>query len=122
MKVVIAGSRSINEWGHVYTAIKRSGFIIYEVVTGKANGVDMLGEFYAEIKGLPLKEFPVTKEDWATLGRGAGPIRNRKMAEYADAAIVVWDGRSKGSLSMINEMKRLGKPCFVWKVEEAYDE
>lgn len=32
------------------------------------------------------------------------------MAEYADAAIVFWDGKSRGAKNMIDEMKKLGKP------------
>lgn len=34
--------------------------------------------------------------DWS-LGKGAGHKRNTQMAEYADGAIIFWDGKSKGS-------------------------
>lgn len=42
-----------------------------------------------------------------------GPVRNREMAVQVDIAIVFWDGKSKGSRDMINQMKRVNKPCYV---------
>ena len=35
------------------------------------------------------------------------------MAEYADAAIVVWDGESRGSRNMIDEMIKAKKPYYI---------
>jgi hypothetical protein len=35
------------------------------------------------------------------------------MAEYADAAIILWDGESKGTLNMIKNMHKLDKPYFI---------
>lgn len=36
-------------------------------------------------------------------GRAGGPIRNAKMAEYGDALLLIWDGKSRGSQSMLRE-------------------
>lgn len=116
MRVIIAGSRDITTVEPVYRAIKKAekqGIIITEVVSGKARGVDTLGEFWAEVKGYPVEEFPVTDEDWKTLGKAAGPLRNKQMAEYADALIAIWDGRSPGTKSMIQYMGKLNKPVYV---------
>ncbi len=33
--------------------------------------------------------------DWNKYGKKAGPVRNRKMADYAEALIAVWDGKSR---------------------------
>lgn len=82
-----------------------SGFQITEVVSGGQRGVDAMGEIWAESKNIPVH---VEEADWILYGRAAGPIRNRKMAEYADALIAVWDGHSRGSLSMIQEATRTG--------------
>jgi hypothetical protein len=35
------------------------------------------------------------------------------MAEYADCLIAVWDGSSRGTKNMIDEMNKLKKPVFV---------
>jgi len=111
LKVVIVGSRSITSYELVEQAVQKSGFIIDEVVSGTALGVDQLGEQYAHQHDLPIRRFPA---DWS-LGRSAGMRRNRQMAEYADAVIVLWDGKSPGSANMIRTAKELRKPCFVFE-------
>lgn len=54
------------------------------------------------------------RADWGRFGRAAGSYRNAEMAEYADAAIILWDGESRGTLDMIDKMRRAGKPCEIW--------
>jgi hypothetical protein len=76
---------------------------ITEVVSGKAKGADAFGEWWASEHGIPVKEFPA---NWALYGRSAGPIRNRQMAEYADALIAFPGGR--GTSHMIQTAKELG--------------
>jgi len=98
MKVIIAGSRTITDYEFVLEAIEESGFKITEVVSGCANGVDKLGERYALENNIPIKLFPA---QWIKYGRGAGIIRNKEMAEYADALIACWDGTSAGTRNMM---------------------
>ena len=109
MKTVIAGSRGIEDYDALCQAIKESGYTITEVISGCARGPDTLGEQWAKEYGVPVSRFP---PDWK-LGRGAGFIRNRKMAEEADQAIILWDGKSHGTANMMDNMHKLGKPVFV---------
>lgn len=44
---------------------------------------------------------------------GTRSLTIRQMAEYADAAIVFWDGKSRGTQNMIQQMRELGKPVEV---------
>jgi hypothetical protein len=111
MKVIVAGSRSIESLGVVTKAIEDSGFNITEIVSGRAKGVDKLGEHYGLVKNLPVKLFPA---DWDKHGKAAGPMRNRQMADYADAAVIVWDGVSKGTKHMIYEMNKRNKKCYIY--------
>jgi hypothetical protein len=74
---------------------------IREVVSGGASGADAGGEAWAKKRGIPIKRFPA---DWKTHGRAAGPIRNRQMAEYADAVVLFPGGR--GTDSMRREAER----------------
>lgn len=106
MRVIIAGSRHIKDRQTVYSAILRSGFTgnLREVVSGGAGGVDALGEEWARLHGIPVKNF---YPDWGK-GKIAGRLRNREMAHYADALILVWDGKSRGSESMLQEAKHEG--------------
>jgi hypothetical protein len=109
VKVIIAGSRSINDFSIVEEAIRDSQFPITEVVSGGARGVDKLGEEWADKNMVPIKKFPA---QWGKYGKSAGPIRNREMAEYADALISIWDGNSRGTMSMVREAKRAGLRTF----------
>lgn len=125
MKCIIAGTRTITDYELVAQAIADSGWQdeITEVVCGASEGqvefaqeafaagvpsgifkfnVDILGALLAIANGIPVKHFP---PDWNTYGKPAGPIRNEQMAKYANALILIWDGKSKGSASM----KRLAK-------------
>ena len=111
MKLIIAGSRTINDFDTVARALDASGFVPTEIVSGRAPGVDTVGEMLAARLGLPVKPFPA---DWS-MGRKAGPIRNGQMAKYADALVAVWDGSSSGTQDMISKMKALGKPVFVFR-------
>lgn len=110
MKVIIAGTRTIKDYALVVQAITRSGFEITEVVSGCATGIDMLGEQWARANSIPVKEMPA---DWNRHGNSAGPHRNRAMAEYADAAIIIWDGQSRGTRNMIENMIRRKKPYYI---------
>ncbi len=48
------------------------------------------------------------KPDWTRFRRGAGLVRNREMSEYPDAAIIFWDGVSRGTSDIINHCKNNG--------------
>lgn len=110
MKVIIAGSRNIDDYKLVVDTISKSGYNITEVVSGTAVGVDRLGEQWARANDVPVKEMPA---DWMRHGNSAGPQRNRAMAEYADAAIIIWDGQSRGTRNMIENMIRRKKPYYI---------
>lgn len=103
MKTIIAGSRHITDYDVVLEAIKKSGFHISEVVCGTAKGVDSLGERYGKLEDILVKRFPAK---WNEHGNKAGILRNIQMAQYADALILVWDGKSKGSANMLKEAKK----------------
>ena len=111
-KVIVAGTRTFDD----YELLKsKLDFFLknqtdVEIVSGTARGADALGERYAAERGLAVKQFPA---DWDRYGRSAGYRRNAEMAEYADAAVVFWDGKSKGSKHMIDLAKEKGLPVRV---------
>lgn len=107
MKVIIAGSRHIEDYDALMELIGDTDWDIDEVVSGGCWGVDMMGERWAGEQGLPVRQFAA---DWAKFGREAGELRNREMAEYADALILLWDGKSPGASCMMREAARAGIP------------
>jgi hypothetical protein len=112
---IIAGSRDITNYITVLEAINHSGFEIDTVVSGGARGVDDLGVRWAEENN---KNYIVFPAKWGKHGKGAGHVRNREMAEYADALIAVWDGKSRGTANMIKEAEKRNLEIYIHHVDE----
>jgi len=115
VKVVIAGSREITNYSELIRAIEDSKFEITAVVSGTARGVDRMGERFAVENNLEVLPYPA---NWDKYGKRAGYLRNSEMADVSDAAIILWDGESKGTKMMIEEMKKRKKPVYVRIVKE----
>ena len=88
------------------------------VVSGTASGADQYGEIWARACGLSVDRYPA---DWTKHGKAAGPIRNRLMAENADALVAVWDGKSRGTRNMIDEARKRGLVAFIYRTDGATD-
>lgn len=82
------------------------------IVSGTANGADKLGERYAEERGYHCRQYPA---QWDTYGKSAGYKRNALMAENAEALVAFWDGKSRGTMHMINLAKSKGLAVRVIK-------
>jgi hypothetical protein len=111
MKLIIAGSRDIFLNVDELDELIQKNFDvtqIKEVVSGCAKGIDSVGINWAIKNDIPIKKFI---PDWS-IGRAAGIIRNREMGDYADQAIVIYNG-SNGSQGMIDYMKKIKKLCIV---------
>lgn len=112
MNTIIAGSRTIQSYDLVLKAIQDSGFAprITTVLCGMASGPDILGYRWAMTQKIPVRQFV---PEWSKYGKPAGIIRNAEMATYADAAIVLWDGRSTGTAHLLKYMKGLDPKVLV---------
>lgn len=118
MRIIIAGSRDFTDYkflkkncSRILSDLEKNGTKRedIEIISGTARGADRLGERFAAQYGIKVRRFPA---DWDRFGKRAGFIRNREMAEYAseDNGILVafWDGRSRGTSSMIDLAKQAG--------------
>lgn len=106
LKIIVAGGREFDDEELLFETLdnilrKREPSEV-QIVSGCARGADKLGEKYAEARGIDVKRFPA---QWDIHGNAAGPIRNEEMAEYANACVCFWDGRSKGTNDMIKRAK-----------------
>lgn len=123
MKLIIAGSRTLSTelLENIFTDFPRFCHQIVseihkeeltEIVHGGCKkGTDQFAnrewDEYWDI--IPTTIFSA---DWDTHGKAAGHIRNKEMAEYADALLLIWDGESKGSKNMKENMIKLKKPVY----------
>lgn len=110
MKVIIAGSRGINDYAELLAAIAAANMSISCVISGTAKGVDRLGERYARENNIPVLRYV---PDWTRYGKSAGIIRNEEMIAIADGLIALWDGNSKGTKHAIDTAKKRDIPVHV---------
>lgn len=106
MKLAIIGSRKL-------TNVEIDPHIpddVTEIVSGGAVGIDTCAAEYAKSKALKLTEFLPQYECY---GRAAPIVRNKEIVNHADKILAFWDGKSKGTLSVIKYAKKAGKPCEV---------
>lgn len=102
MKLLIAGSRSITDFDLAPYVPED----VTEIISGGAKGIDTLAEKYAD-------EHRISKHiilpEYNKYGKAAPILRNRAMVDICDAVLVIWDGRSKGTLSTVNYANEKGK-------------
>lgn len=119
MILLIAGSRSLEpkikeirnfiEWFRLQPTC---------IISGGAGGVDTQAKLFANNFDFKFIEF---KADWDKYGKGAGHIRNGEMARVADACLLIWDGSSKGSANMFNQMIQQKKPVYQVILRDGYE-
>jgi len=105
MKLIIAGGRTFTNYNKLCQECDQflQDQTNIEIVSGAYyKGADKLGEQYAKERGYKITQFPA---NWNKYGKSAGPKRNQQMANYADALIAFWDGKSKGTKNMIDLAK-----------------
>ena len=112
--LLIAGSRTFDdeplmarELYETLGALDTLGYENIKIISGMAPGADTSAVKLAKLAGIELIAMPA---DWDTHGKAAGPIRNREMAKLATHALLFWDGQSRGTKSMIEELEAAGKP------------
>lgn len=107
---VIAGSRTITDYETVQSAIAAAPFEVAEVISGGADGVDTLGEEWAEQHDIPVQT--VLPEEFeaeeANTGIPKYLLRNKEMARRGEALIAVWNEESSGTKHMIECAKDNG--------------
>lgn len=110
--VIIAGGRDFTDYGLLKS---KCDYFFRDkkptaILCGEARGADSLGKQYAQKHGIPVQSYPA---EWNRYGKKAGYIRNKEMAENADALVAFWDGASKGTKNMIDLAKAKGLPVRI---------
>ena len=113
IRLIIAGSRDFFDYNlvaneaNLFIAAIRTGTpnAQISIVSGNAKGVDELGEQFAKDNNLEVIRIPA---EWERHGRFAGPIRNKEMVKLGTHVLAFWDGKSKGTKSMINLATKKG--------------
>lgn len=114
-KLIVAGGRDFND----YDRMSADLFDLAEneleaeqvsIVSGMARGADSLAVEFADREKVKLHEFPA---QWDTYGRSAGYHRNADMAAASHGLLAYWDGKSRGTMHMINIARNKGLRVWV---------
>lgn len=107
MKVAVIGSRglSVSDLGR-YLPENTT-----EIVSGGAKGVDTSAREYAKKNGIKLTEF---LPEYTRFGRSAPLKRNITIIEYSDIVLAFWDGKSRGTIFVIDNCRKLGVEVRVY--------
>lgn len=122
MRLLVCGGRDCTDQNLVSREILAEtsigGLTVYErgildgatqvtIIQGGAKGADSCAGVFAAEADLDCDVFPA---DWKQYGRAAGPIRNAQMLKDGcpDRVLAFWDGKSKGTLSMITLAVKAG--------------
>ena len=113
--VVIAGCRTYYNYEEAkdYIVSSLSEYKATDQITilsGGCKGADSLGERFARENGFPIKRF---LPDWEKYGKAAGPLRNKQMVDVCHKVICFWDGKSKGTKSLIQYARKSAKDVAV---------
>ncbi len=110
MRVAIVGSRCVIP-KNIENYVSKED----EIVSGGAKGVDAYAAAYARANGIRLKEF---LPDYKRYGRAAPIVRNKEIVLYADKIVVFWNGKSKGTSSVMQYAEKMGKQCEIVLCED----
>jgi len=131
MNVFISGSISINKLPLL--AVEKINTIIaknYRILIGDAKGVDLLVQEYLLKKKYEniivyftgenirnnagnWKSNQIIDDSYKRKGRELYTLKDKAMAREADYGLMIWDGKSKGTLGNIKEMKEQNKHFYV---------
>ena len=108
VRICVAGSRTINDRVKFDAIIEAfltwAGREPFVLVSGAArHGPDRLIIDWAKEHGIPCFEFPA---EWDEFGKRAGMIRNGVMRKNITHLLAIWDGKSKGTLEMIESSRK----------------
>jgi hypothetical protein len=114
VRVLICGSRKYRNAAAIarYVAALPTGTV---VIHGGAAGADSLAELYARENGLATEAYLA---DWDRYGRGAGPVRNKRMLDKGlptkVVAFVSDPTNSPGTANMVLQSLARGLPVAVF--------
>jgi hypothetical protein len=108
MELIVCGGRGYCDLETVYKTLDHinTETPITLLITGGCSGADQLAELWANERGVTLKVVPA---QWDIYGRGAGPLRNKEMAEMNPDMVVAFKG-GRGTQNMCKIARDRGIP------------
>lgn len=106
MKVAVVGSRNLCiENMEDYIPIDTE-----EIVTGGAKGIDKCAVKFAQKNGIKYTEI---LPEYERYGIAAPIVRNKEIVKSVELAVIFWDGKSKGTKSVIDFCNEFDVPIIL---------
>lgn len=120
-RVMVTGSRGWDNEDAVYVALERllsrypRGF---ELMHGGAEGADLIASWWALDHGEVVGR--TFRPDYKKYGKRAPHVRNDAMLDRADFVLAFWDGKSRGTKSVIDKTLKRGLSYEVHRQEQEF--
>jgi hypothetical protein len=121
IKLAIVGSRNYTNYTQFSTFLQSAlstwsitPHNLVEIVSGGAQGADLMAEKWAREHKIPIKIF---KPDWNKWGKSAGPLRNQQIIEYATHVVAFPSKDGRGTQDSISRAKRLNHPLCEFAID-----
>jgi hypothetical protein len=103
MKVAVIGSRTFTDYALLEETLKH--IYISVLISGEAEGADMLAKRYAAEHDIVFQEIP----------HDPHPIQNRtyQIINRAQMVIAFWDGKSQGTCDLIKYAQKQNKQLRI---------
>ena len=118
-KVIVAGGRDFDNYEFLKKKLDETFESLgdldahpIEIISGMADGADILGIKYAKEHKLTMVLYPA---NWDKYPRMAGILRNMNMLVTATHLVAFWDGKSHGTKHMIEIATEKGIPVWIYK-------
>jgi hypothetical protein len=117
IRVLVTGGRNYANRGLVYEVLddlhRHQG--ISTIIHGGATGADEHADGWARSRLVAVQRYPVTRQEWQSVGNRAGPMRNQRMLDEGKPTAVVAFPGGRGTADMV---RRARDACImVYEVE-----
>lgn len=108
--VMVAGSRTWTDAGLIDATLSRYALAGAEFVHGGARGADQIAADWCRLWSVGETVF---EPDYEAYGARAPHVRNDAMLDVAKVLVAFWDGKSRGTKSVIDKAEKRGIPVEV---------
>lgn len=109
MRVLVCGGRDYSDWhtlaGVLHQIHRDAPHDTLTIIQGGARGADAMAREWCEAYKVAYINYPA---DWDKHGRGAGPIRNRRMLEDGRPDLVLAFPGGAGTANMVKQARAAG--------------
>ena len=109
VRLLVCGGRDFANIAFIWRTLDRlhDETPVAEIITGGCRGVDVIANDWAKTK--PIKRYVsrVTKKDWQSHGKAAGPLRNAHMLEWKPDVVIAFPGNN-GTADMVRQAMAAG--------------